>query len=111
MRVVLPFKLMPSSKDKELRSVVPRPFPQVGLGPSSTDGQDGLDENKNGEDFGGGGYGDWNEETGHQRFQRQLYLQQQTGAEEQAPAAEKEGNVDAAEASYVHKRKLFYGLF
>jgi hypothetical protein len=48
MGMVLPFKLMPSSKDKELRSIAPRPSPQVGLDPSSTDGQDELDENRNG---------------------------------------------------------------
>jgi hypothetical protein len=55
---MLPFKLMPSPKDKELRSIVPRPFPQVGLDPSSTDGQDELDENGNGEGFGGDGFDD-----------------------------------------------------
>jgi hypothetical protein len=37
MRMTLPFKLLPSSKDKELRSIVPRPSPPLGLDPSATD--------------------------------------------------------------------------
>jgi hypothetical protein len=59
MRMALPFKLLPSSKDKELRSIVPRPFPPVGLDPSATDDEqvEGGD-NRNGGDFGGYGSDD-----------------------------------------------------
>jgi hypothetical protein len=58
MRMMLPLKLMPSPKDKELRSIVPRPFPQVGLGPSATDEQDGVGDKRNGDGFGGYGSDD-----------------------------------------------------
>jgi hypothetical protein len=58
MRMMLPFRLLPTSKDKELRSIVPRPFPEVGFDPSSTGEQEELDAERSGKGFGGGGYDD-----------------------------------------------------
>ena len=52
MRMTLPFKLLASSKDSDLRSIIPRPIPGFGLSPSATD--KGQAERK---DRYGGGYG------------------------------------------------------
>ena len=41
-------------KDKELRSIAPRPFPEVGFDLSSTGEQDELDAERSGKGFGGG---------------------------------------------------------
>jgi hypothetical protein len=56
MRTALPFALLPSSKDKELRSIVPRPFPDFGLDPSATgEDQAESDDTRNGDGFDGYG--------------------------------------------------------
>jgi hypothetical protein len=57
MQILLPFKLFPSSKDKDLRSIVPRTFPDVGSDFSSSGEQDGFGGGMGGKNFGGGGSG------------------------------------------------------
>jgi hypothetical protein len=55
--MVLPFDLLPSSKDKDLLSIVPRTFPDVGSDFSSTGEQDEYGEDMSGKHFGEGGSG------------------------------------------------------
>jgi hypothetical protein len=57
MKVLLPFRLLPTSKDKDLRSIVPRTFPDVGSDFSSSGEQEELGEDRSGKDFGEGGFG------------------------------------------------------
>jgi hypothetical protein len=57
MKTALPFNLLPTSKDKDLLSIVPRTFPDVGSDFSSTGGQDEYGEGISGMNFGEGGSG------------------------------------------------------
>jgi hypothetical protein len=58
MKMVLPFNLLPSSKDKDLLSIVPRTFPDVGSDFSSSGEQDEYGEDSmSGKNFGEGGSG------------------------------------------------------
>jgi hypothetical protein len=58
MKMLLPFKLLPSSKDKDLRSIVPRTFPgAVGSDLSSAGEQEEMGEGLGGMSFGEGGSG------------------------------------------------------
>ena len=57
MKMMLPFNLLPTSKDKDLLSIVPRTFPDVGSDFSSTGEQDEYGEDMSGKNFGEGGSG------------------------------------------------------
>jgi hypothetical protein len=57
MEVVLPLNLLPSSKDKDLLSIAPRTFPDVGSDFFSSGEQDGYGEDMSGKNFGEGGSG------------------------------------------------------
>ena len=57
MQMLLPFRLLPTSKDKDLRLIVPRTFPDVGSDFSSSGEQEKLGEDRSGKDFGEGGFG------------------------------------------------------
>jgi hypothetical protein len=57
MKMMLPFNLLPTSKDKDLLSIVPRTFLDVGSDFSSTGEQDEYGEDMSGKNFGEGGSG------------------------------------------------------